>query len=79
MTNALQNASLNGCGYIVMPTMSLVAYLNRSDWAKIADDSLVNGPRCVLQLLLRLVVFGLPAGICALPAVFFKKDWFGGD
>lgn len=70
MTNSLQNASLNGCGYIVLPTMSLVAYLNRRKWVGIND----HHPKNFLNVLVRIAVFGGPTAFAAIPAIALKKE-----
>jgi hypothetical protein len=75
MTNSLQNASLNGCAYIVLPTMSMVAYLNRKDWSDVVDSK----PSSVKEFFIRLLTFALPSSIFAIPAATVKKDMVGGS
>jgi hypothetical protein len=74
MTNSLQNASLNGCGYIVLPALSVVVYMYRWRLVDIQDSHVTS---IFAQTLVRAIVFGIPSAIASIPAIVLKKDMVG--
>ena len=81
MTYALQNACLNGCGYLTLPFVAYVSNLYRKsilrrftndaegvqiqDWHTLQDRPIAKG-------LFRISLTAIVVLVCALPALFIK-------
>jgi len=79
MTYALQNGTLNACGYLFGPWALYSVFLFRDKFTKrrIEDKWTLNPQNKFLQGLLRLILLLLSVALFALPAIFIKASHVG--
>ena len=86
MTYALQNACLNGCGYVTFPVFAYVCTLWRNKLLYCTSEpSLIKIQDChikatnmILLYSVRIIVIGVMCVPLALPALLLKVDDVGG-
>lgn len=72
-SKGLQNASLNGCSYITITMAAYIGYMNRMRCTK----TIIESADSFKKVLVRILVFGVMAGFCAIPIFIFKRDMVG--